>query len=76
MSVRVLRLCLEVCPEAKEGQFYHHTDGLGGIQGSVGLSDLIVEASLADHGDKDVVRLSGDLDTLGGHFAEDTECIG
>lgn len=58
---------------ARRVEVYHHADSLGGIQSSVGLSNLIVEASLADHRDEDMVGLSGDLDTLGCHFAKDTE---
>jgi hypothetical protein len=37
------------------------------------LSDLVVDAGFADHGDEDVVCLAGGFDLFFGDFAEDTD---
>lgn len=48
----------------------HDTDGLRQVQSGIGLGDLVVETSLADHRDEDVVGLTGHADLLLGHFAK------
>jgi hypothetical protein len=52
-------------------QTYHDTDGLAGVEGSVSLRDLVIQTGLADHGDENVISLSGDVDALGCDFTED-----
>jgi hypothetical protein len=49
----------------------HDTDGLAGIEGSVSLRNLVIQTGFADHGDENVIRLSGDVDALGCNFTED-----
>lgn len=51
----------------------HDSDGLGQVESGVGLGDLIIEAGLTDHGDEDMVGLTGHADLLLGHFAEHTD---
>lgn len=52
---------------------HHDTNGLAGIQGGVSLGNLIIQTRFTDHGDEDVIGSSGDIDTLRGDFAQDTD---
>lgn len=51
----------------------HDTDGAAGVERSKGLANLVVQTSLADHGDEDVVGLAHHLDAFGGGLAQDAD---
>lgn len=66
--------CVSSCsslPDLLESSKYGHT--LVGVDTGIGLRHLVVDASLLDHADVDVVGLAGNLDALRRHLAEDTD---
>jgi len=51
----------------------HNTDGARRVKGSVGLANVVVETGLADHGDEDIIGLTGHLDLLLGNLTKNTD---